>query len=208
MSERRSANADELAEALRAVAGALGSLSLSEVSGPGQPAAGAGGGAGLFAVNNYHIQNVHVTVGSLGAPAPAAAAGGPAGRDAARTPCGAGCTLAEEPACEPGGAEFADADDGGGHPAARGRAREEPWVYALWCHPSRLNLRGVHVGGGLAWEALQRTLPNERYSYSSGARLRRFESEEEGVAAYIDEAERHGAPLPPRIWRHPLVDIL
>ena len=81
-------------------------------------------------------------------------------------------------------------------PAPPRAARPERWAYAVWRHPTRPELRGVHCGGGAAWRALAETLPGGRNSYASGARLRRFADEAEALAGYEREAARHGAPLP------------
>merc|ERR1712194_557969 len=72
-------------------------------------------------------------------------------------------------------------------------------VYAIWRHPLRPDLRGLLVGWLGAWRVFVRTLPNGFYSYRTGTRLRRFESFVEARAAYVAEAARHQAPVPPRV---------
>ena len=76
----------------------------------------------------------------------------------------------------------------------------EPWAYAVWRHPLRSDLRGVHCGGAAAWRSLVPTLPNGAYRYVDGTRLRRFASEDLAIAGYLSEASRHGAPQPPVLF--------
>ncbi|CAK0879549.1 unnamed protein product [Prorocentrum cordatum] len=58
----------------------------------------------------------------------------------------------------------------------------EAWACAVWRYPLRPELRGARCGGGEAWSALAATLPGVRYIFASGARLRRFASEQSAAA--------------------------
>ena len=195
-----------VAAALEQLAAALAAVRL----GGGPPAAV---GQPTFVVNNYHL-NIHLG-GPLGAPEPAAE---PAAEEAApaeepadaaaaaQTPCGPGAAPGKEPAAAPDAAtEHCPADDA---EDAAGRRNGEAWAYAVWHHPLRPALRGVHSGGGAAWAALRPMLPDGRYSYASGTRLRRFDSEGEALVAYHAEAAEHNAPQSPNVWRHPLQEPL
>ena len=75
------------------------------------------------------------------------------------------------------------------------------WVYAVWHIPGQPQCTGVHCGGGRAWNALRGFLPGGRYSYVSGCRLRRFESEADGIVAYTAESAVQGVPRVPNIFR-------
>ncbi len=98
----------------------------------------------------------------------------------------------------PGGA-YAPAEPEEERPPAQG-----DWAYAVWHLPGRPEWRGVHAGGLSAWRALESAFKGGRYE-GSGSRLRRFESEQLAEEAYAAEAAQHRAPLPARIFRHPLL---
>ena len=84
---------------------------------------------------------------------------------------------------------------------ARSSAADRVWAYAVWFHPLRPDLRGIHTGGRIAWYELEATLPDGRYRFPT--RLRRFRNEQEALEGYEAEAARHRAPLPPALHRHP-----
>ena len=79
--------------------------------------------------------------------------------------------------------------------------------YAVWQVQGRPELQGVHFGPS-AWAGIEERLPQSTYSYKTGSRLRRFDSLAAGVAGYLDEAGRHGAPVPPRLFRWPHVGAM
>ena len=79
--------------------------------------------------------------------------------------------------------------------------------YAVWQVQGRPELQGVHFGPS-AWPGIEERLPQSTYSYKTGSRLRRFDSLAAGVAGYLDEAGRHGAPVPPRLFRWPHVGAM
>ncbi|CAK0794315.1 unnamed protein product, partial [Prorocentrum cordatum] len=156
------------------------------------------GGAGTFAQQRVEV-HVHIASGAGAAQAGRAAAEA-AAAVLGGAPCGAGASPAKE-APEAGAA--ARRGRAGGSRAQARAPRPEGWAYAVWRHPLRPELRGVRCGGGAAWRALSATLPGGRYTFSSGARLRRYASEPAAVAGYEAEAAKHEAPLPA-----PLFDVL
>ena len=200
---------DDIAAALRAVAASLEALRLEVVqasaaaaappAAPGVPASPAAPGGAAASASASPTVNVFIG-GPSAAPRPQ-----PAGEP--------------EPAAEPAPASNtpsgAPAEDGPARRAAERaaeRGRESPrigrrgeYVYAVWRHPTRPDVVGVHAGGIDAWYALERTFPGGRYAYHrDGILLRRFESLAAGFAAYAAERERHGAPAIPPVWVHPL----
>ena len=120
-----------------------------------------------------HVYNFYIGAGSQPSPCTAGAAPAPASCE--------GCSAADPPA------------DNTPAPLL-GKA------YAVWVHPLRPDLRGVHCGGGAAFGPLVATFPNGQYSYSSGTRFRSYPSEREAIAGYLNEAARHGAPTPPPLF--------
>ena len=134
-------------------------------------------------------------------PAPGLLAG-PLAPPEEETPCRAGAQPAEA-APKAGAAAPAARQRPAPRPPPPRPAKAETWAYAVWKHPLQPELRGVHCGGGAAWRAIAASLPNGRYSFASGARLRRFASEAEALSGYKAEAERHEAPLPA-----PVFDVL
>ena len=93
--------------------------------------------------------------------------------------------------------------------APESEAREEPseepeplpsdlWAYAVWGGPDTVDIVGVHVGGRAAWDGILQVIG----AYRRGHRLRRAPTEVEAIALYEREAPRHGAPLPPRVYRY------
>ncbi|CAK0876277.1 unnamed protein product [Prorocentrum cordatum] len=156
------------------------------------------GGAGTFVQQHVEV-HVHVACGADAAQAGRAAAEA-AVAVLGGTPCGAGASPAKR-APEAGAA--ARRGRAGGSQAPARAPRPESWAYAVWRHPLRPELRGVHCGGGAAWRELSATLPGGRYTFSSGARLRRYASESAAVEGYEAEAAKHEAPLPA-----PLFDVL
>ena len=85
-------------------------------------------------------------------------------------------------------------------PAAQG-TNNESWAYAVWQIPGRPDFVGVHCRGGRAWEAIAQVLPNRRYLYSDGTRLRRYGGEQEAIRGYQLEAARHTVPASPVVFR-------
>ena len=163
---------------------------------PPVPAAAAG--AGTFV--HQHVE-VHVHVASR---ADAAAAGQAAAAGVAAalglTPCGAGAAPAKKAPAAGAASSVARQGPIAGKPARPRDPSAEAWAYAVWRHPSRPELRGVHCGGGAAWKALAPTLPGRRYCFAAGTRLRRFPSEREALEGYEAEAAAHGAPLPAPVF--------
>ncbi|CAK0893022.1 unnamed protein product [Prorocentrum cordatum] len=78
--------------------------------------------------------------------------------------------------------------------AGQGGACAERWR----CGPEAEARRGqgVHCGGGEAWKALAATLPGGRYSFASGARLRRYADEQAAIVGY---AQARGAGAGSRV---------
>ena len=72
--------------------------------------------------------------------------------------------------------------------------------YAVWRAPLDQRARGVWVGKH-SWPYILRALPGGEYRYATGCRLQGFDSMEEALQAYVQEAGRHGAPLPAQIHR-------
>ena len=73
-------------------------------------------------------------------------------------------------------------------------------VYAVWSIPGHPECRGLHLGGARAWRFLVGLLPGGRYSYASGCRLRRYETEADAIVGYIAEVDAQGASLPTPIY--------
>ena len=72
----------------------------------------------------------------------------------------------------------------------------EPWkCYVVWAVPGADHLRGVWVSGD--WYSIEKELPQKRYNYRWGHRLRKFKSIATAYRGYLGEAELHGAPVPP-----------
>jgi len=71
--------------------------------------------------------------------------------------------------------------------------------YAVWCHPARPDLRGVHGPGLEGWVWLARTFGG-RSLRDAGVWLRRAESFEDAVRLYETQAVRHGAPVPAPVF--------
>ena len=84
-------------------------------------------------------------------------------------------------------------------PPARRRAST---CYAVWVVPgARAAVVGVHVprSGGSCWNSVRVLIPGGHYRPGLD-RLRGFGSQEEAVAAFREEAGRHGVEQEPRIF--------
>ena len=151
-------------------------------------------------------QETHpVHTGGLASATPARAStaqtcAGPAAAQGASRPCGAGTSSSSGP---PATAAAAGPQNPVNSPAPTQFAEPRPGnvhCYAVWRTSGQRDIRGVHIGGSLAWSQILHSLPNAEYSPME--RLRRFPSEAEAVAGYAAEARRHGAPMPPPLFRY------
>ena len=107
---------------------------------------------------------------------------------AGRRPAGSGA-----PATEPRGT--ARPRRGAGGPVSH-----EGHAYVVWRLPGAAeDLRGVHAGGLRGWAAITAAIPGGRYRPGAD-RLRRAETLSAAIALYEEEAERHEAPAPTRVF--------
>ena len=117
------------------------------------------------------------------------------------TLCGAGSLPAGTAPAEESKA-FRDAgtqtDPEASPPRAPRAAREEAWAYAVGL-PAGPGAGGAHCGGRRAWQAIEAQVGG--YCHFRGDRLRRFASEAAAIAGYLEQADRHGAPVPPPLHR-------
>ena len=75
--------------------------------------------------------------------------------------------------------------------------------YAVWLIPGGApDLRGVHISpiGFTCWWTIQASIPGRQYRTGID-RLRGYHSEAEAQQAYLAEAGRHRAPVPPPVFR-------
>ena len=85
-------------------------------------------------------------------------------------------------------------------PGAGGPISHRGHAYAVWRLPGAVeDLRGVHAGGLRGWRAITAAIPGGRYRPGAD-RLRRAETLSAALTLYEAEAERHGAPWPPRVF--------
>jgi len=79
----------------------------------------------------------------------------------------------------------------------RGRPRHS---YTVWCNPASTDRHlgsGLFFGGKAVWPVVCRQLPQGRYSYAAGCRLRAVVPDEDPLAAYLTEVETYDLPTAP-----------